>query len=391
MKKILIVIPQLYKLGGAEKLGLELAENINKCNAIADILLLFNDISNIDQKNIPSTIIRKVHKLNMDVNPSFFDVIKSIKKTCKIILDNKYEIIETSEITSSIIISIALKFINRPIHHIFGVHQYYDRSIGNKFKYTIWRIILKFNKRIYYYGVSDFVTNQWKKYLNISEKNIRTIHNSINDIYFDKIFDKKFIRLQLGIPYNAIILIFVGRLIAFKGFHNILYALSKDLKINNIHIIYLGSVDPENLRGIDEINTLEILKKLDLFIKTNKLEDNVHFLGHRNDVANIMSAADILVHPTKQESFGLVLVEALALGLMIVSSKIEGVSETLSFTDSILIDPDNLVELRSAVFKFLNMSDIEKTIIKEKGYLRANKFRGSFRTRDMLNLYSELI
>ena len=391
MKKILIVIPQVYKLGGAEKLGIELAENINKGDCQADVLLLFKDISEIDQKNIVSQEIHMVHKLNLDVNPNLFQLIKSIRNTRSIILENKYDIIETSEITSSIIITIALKFLNIPIQHVFGVHQYYDKAIGNKLKYFIWRCILRSNKRIYYYGVSDYVSTQWIKYLNISDKYIRTIHNSINDIFFQKIYNKNLVRSKLNLPKESNVLIFVGRLIEFKGFHKIVYALSNDFKIKNIHLLYLGSVDPDNLRGIDEIKTLEILNNLHLYIKNNNLENNVQFLGHNNNVAEIMSSADILVHPTNQESFGLVLIEALALGLMIVTSKIEGISETLSDTDSNLINPNNLHELRNSVLNFLNTNDKEKKLIADKGLLRANKFRSSIRTDNMLKLYSDLL
>jgi glycosyltransferase involved in cell wall biosynthesis len=388
--KTLIVIPQIYKLGGAEKLALELAENLNRSMNKADLLLLYKDINENAQENEVSNEIENIYKLNLNVNPTIFDLIKSIRKVRNIIVKNSYDIIETSEITSSLIISIALKLISKPIYHIFGVHQHYHSSIGNKYKYLIWRIILKSNNRIHFYGVSEYVTTQWIKYLNISPENITTIYNSISDTFFDNKYDKVFVRKKLGIPINDSVLIFVGRLIVFKGFQNILFALASDLLKYKIHIVYLGSLDPDNLRGSNEIETLKILDQLNLIIKSNKLESNVHFLGHRSNVAEIMSSADILVHPTQHESFGLVLVEALALRLLIVASNVEGIPEVLSNTNSILIKPNDLDDLRKAIFSLLNSSQNEKNIFKKNGYDRANFFRSSYRTNQMLKLYTKL-
>ena len=49
----------------------------------------------------------------------------------------------------------------------------------------------------------------------------------------------------------------------------------------------------------------------------------VHFLGPRQDVEVLMSAADVLVHPTTEDSFGMVVLEAMAQGLpVVVSAKI---------------------------------------------------------------------
>lgn len=45
------------------------------------------------------------------------------------------------------------------------------------------------------------------------------------------------------------------------------------------------------------------------------IKENVHFFAGRSDVAELMAAADLLVHPAKQEAAGIVLLEAVAAGL----------------------------------------------------------------------------
>ncbi len=55
-------------------------------------------------------------------------------------------------------------------------------------------------------------------------------------------------------------------------------------------------------------------------IRDKGLGDHVELLGFRQDVHDLMAAADVLVHPAAAEPFGLVLVEAMALGLPVIAS-----------------------------------------------------------------------
>ena len=57
--------------------------------------------------------------------------------------------------------------------------------------------------------------------------------------------------------------------------------------------------------------------------------DRVHWLGRRNDVAEIMAQATMLIHPARQEPLGRVLLEAAASGLPIVTTNVGGSAEIL--------------------------------------------------------------
>lgn len=59
---------------------------------------------------------------------------------------------------------------------------------------------------------------------------------------------------------------------------------------------------------------------LQAMIDRSHLQDHVRLLGFRGDVHELMAAADVLVHPAVAEPFGLVLAEAMALGLPVIAS-----------------------------------------------------------------------
>jgi glycosyltransferase involved in cell wall biosynthesis len=77
------------------------------------------------------------------------------------------------------------------------------------------------------------------------------------------------------------------------------------------------------------------------------LSANVRLLGHTGEIASLMAAADVLVSPTRYDSYGLAVHEANCRGLPAIVSQCAGIAERYpdELRDLVLADPNNADEL----------------------------------------------
>lgn len=73
------------------------------------------------------------------------------------------------------------------------------------------------------------------------------------------------------------------------------------------------------------------------------------FPGWIDDVAAFLSDADVFVLPSRSEPFGLALLEAMACGVPIVSTRVSGPAEILDRETARLVDADDPAALAEAV------------------------------------------
>ena len=87
----------------------------------------------------------------------------------------------------------------------------------------------------------------------------------------------------------------------------------------------------------------------------------LEFCGFNLDPAAVYQGADLLVHPAIYEPFANVCLEALASGLPVVTSRINGASEVLTpgVNGAIIEQPDDIQELTAAINSFLDPARLE--------------------------------
>ena len=131
--------------------------------------------------------------------------------------------------------------------------------------------------------------------------------------------------------------LFVGNLIKRKNVVSLLEA--KKLSHSDYYLGVVGD-GPE-------------FKKLKKKVEDENIRD-VIFTGSRTDVENIIPSCDLLVLPSFSESFGLVLIEALACGKPVIGSDVGGISEIINKDVGLLVDPKNPSSIAKAIDTLVN-------------------------------------
>ncbi len=136
--------------------------------------------------------------------------------------------------------------------------------------------------------------------------------------------DKAF--TQLGIPDDAFCALYVGD--ARKGLHRAMHAVAKTAN----HRLLIASHSPPSAY-LGEASRLGLANRM-------------HWLGPLRDLDAVYAAADVLLHPTVYDTFGMVVAEAMAFGTPVIVSRNAGIAELIEDGRSgILVDADSPEEI----------------------------------------------
>lgn len=136
------------------------------------------------------------------------------------------------------------------------------------------------------------------------------------------------LRIELGLPADAIVCFTAARLAEVKRFDlqiAALEGLQKSSIAESLHCVWAGDG--------------ELREVLSREIAARGLSGRIHLIGHRWDVADWYDAADIFVLTSQTEGMPLAIMEAMAKGLPVVASAISGIPEELGGTGRLLPDP----------------------------------------------------
>ncbi len=164
---------------------------------------------------------------------------------------------------------------------------------------------------------------------------------------------KKEIREKFGISEDSFVFGFAGRVSADKGCSELFRAFSEIYKANNnAKLLIVGPV--EEKCGVDE-QLLNDVMNCGGVVSTGLVENS--------EMCKYYAAMDVLVHPTYREGFGMVIQEAGAMAVPVITTKIIGASEVMVDGEScLLVEPKNSDELRAAMETLMEESTLAKKI-----------------------------
>jgi glycosyltransferase involved in cell wall biosynthesis len=175
------------------------------------------------------------------------------------------------------------------------------------------------------------------------------------------------VRAELGIATDALVVVSVGRLVAEKGFGELI-AASGSLDVPHELVI----VGPDDVEKADALPASMLAAAR---------ANGVHFLGHRTDVARILGASDLFVLGSYREGVPRAAMEAAACGLPIVATDIRGCRQVVDDgSTGLLVPRAEVAPLAEAMRRLLVDTEL-RTQFGKAGRAKAER---EFDERDVL-------
>ena len=225
-------------------------------------------------------------------------------------------------------------------------------------------------------AVSKDLVERTKKYLNVN-KAIEVIYNFVNEqVYHKK--DRDYLKCDYRIASDDKVIIHISNFRKVKRIPDIIYTFHEIRKQIKAKLLLVGD-GPESPAAFELVNELG-------------LKDDVRFLGKQKNISDLLSISDLMLLLSEQESFGLVLLEAMACEVPSIGTNIGGIPEVIVHGET-----GYLVELgdvkRAAEYAVQLLTDEEKLAsFRKAAYERAaNVFHSRYIVKQYTDLYQRLL
>lgn len=299
----------------------------------------FSPIANCEFK--PVYIAREI---------SLFSDLVSLVKLVRLFRLERYDIVHSNTPKAGLLSAIAAKFAGAPIRLHTFTGQTWVTMHGIK------KSILKgCDKLIGLLNTHCYADSPSQREFLIEHKIVRpekiTVLGSgslsgVNLKRFNQanfsIADKNTIKASLALDDKQLVLLFVGRITKEKGVFELINSFSYLMKRHRETILLM--VGPFE-QGIEQ--------EIKAYAKEN-CDDKVVFLGICAEPEKYIAIADLLCLPSYREGFGTVVIEAAAMGVPAVASKIYGLSDAVIDGETgLLVEPKNTEQLTAALERLI--------------------------------------
>ena len=255
----------------------------------------------------------------------FFDIFKFTSKLKKIFKQEQFDVIYYATDNASFYSSLAGKAAKIPIrlYAQWGIHYVAASGITRMIMKMLEKVTCKNSTHIRAVSPKNCELAISEKLSNPDKIKVLGLGGTIGVDFarYDLSLKQEFretIRSQYQINEEDFVFGFVGRVTDEKGCTELLQAFKTGNFPDNVKLMMVGMYD--GCEG-ELLDLLEWAKASGKIVFTGLVKGS--------DVCKYMSAFDIMVHPTYREGFGMVLQEALAMGLPIITTDVPGPSEVI--------------------------------------------------------------
>jgi glycosyltransferase involved in cell wall biosynthesis len=186
--------------------------------------------------------------------------------------------------------------------------------------------------------------------------------------------ERRALRRELGIATQAPLLLAVAALVPRKGLDVLLEALA-ELARRDLHpLLCIAGEGPERAT-------------LERHLGEDARGARVRFLGHREDVPDLLAACDVFVLPSRREGLGVAALEAMALARPVVATQVGGLgSAVVHERTGLLVPPDDAGALARALERLLRDPALRERL----GAAGPGRVAEGFRVEQMVEAYERL-
>ncbi len=263
-----------------------------------------------------------------------------------------------------------------PMKLVTTVHGWVKFTKRTPFYYWIDRRCLRKYDRIL--CVSDDLLKSCLR-LGIPESRCRLIYNGIDTTQYARTLSTSAAKARLGIDPHRLVIGAVGRLSPEKGFDLLIQSVAQILNAgHNVHLVIAGEGDHR--------------PRLQQLIASQPDPTRFQLLGHREDTTEIYQAMDVFALSSLREGLPNVLLEAMALNVPVVATRIAAVPRVVTHEhNGLLVEPGNVGELTTALQTLLaNVS--QRTAYAQAGrHTIETSFSFERRMQKIAAIYDELL
>ncbi len=180
---------------------------------------------------------------------------------------------------------------------------------------------------------------------------------------------------RFALPHGCTVCVTCGRLVEQKG-HEYLIDAAPQIVGKNPNAVFLFLGDGP------------LRKKLETRIAGLEMQKSFIFAGMVNDVAEVLSGCDLMIHPSIEEPFGIALLEGMRAGLPVVATRVGGIAEVVTDNETgLLIEPRQPEAVASAVSQLL----AKPAFLKQMGESGIKRWQNNFKYEMMLDAIEEYL
>ena len=207
-----------------------------------------------------------------------------------------------------------------------------------------------------------------------SERKPYLVHGAGINVGVQVNVDRTMKRKEIGVPDDAFVIVSAGELNKNKNTEVIVRAMEK-LKEQNIHYVVCG-VGPE------EENLRQIAKSL-------KVTENIHFMGYRTDMPEIMAVSDAFTMMSFREGMPRSVLEAMDLGLPCVGSDTRGIRDLIDEHGGFICKPTDSEAFADAFRKLMDEPEMGKRM-GEYNRGKVQKYSSEVVKKELYVIYREV-